>query len=385
MGTLLPGQSAQLKFPNTFGTSSPVYSLYQATGQYGRGGFPIQSGASLAQRAQQRKRDLINSLINSLPNFNAGGFNPFLQAQILNSSVVALGWSNSPLLSYSVNGKVIGGNDLALFVSELRLDLEQSQQLLPSILYGKVIEKTNLPFTSPSGANPNPAAYLPPLPVNGAVLEAGNVIVGYDLPQLETLLKGQGKKLDRLTIEAPAHSYNRQGYGGQQPLKYKVELFNFQAGKWEEIPTVLGPFACLNQASGYRGGPISNSLTSLNSPGPGASAACLSAFGKAPAPPSSPTISSVPSQTPGASSGTAPAITSLLPATTTSAPLVPGPGFSSGSSFDGFSVMQAGPGFDPAQYLGPGGKIRVRFSREGNNTDLIFWNYFSIGYELLND
>jgi hypothetical protein len=45
-------------------------------------------------------------------------------------------------------------------------------------------------------------------------------------------------------------------------------------------------------------------------------------------------------------------------------------------------VLAPGPDFDPMQYIGPDGKIRARYTRDDKSTDVVYWNYFSVGYEL---
>ncbi|NWJ96221.1 MAG: hypothetical protein HXX20_10585 [Chloroflexi bacterium] len=368
LGDLTPGQTVQVELDNLFGTPSPIYSLYQSDLA-----LPYrETKGNFEERIQTRKRELLNSLANSLPFFNSSGYNQIYQAQGSEIGIVALGWSDKPLLEYGINGQTIGGNDLTLFVSELTLDLEKSNQLLPGLKLGKVSEKVTI---SPSaGGVTSSLGYLPSAPVNGAILEAGSIIVDFDVSPLVQILN-QGQELSKLIIEAPAYSFNRTGYGPQQGPNYRAELYNYRSDKWELLPVVLAPTACLKQVPAYTGSPIVEPISGLSQLGAGASQTCLDVSGKGLT--AIPAI--IPTSIPSAAS-TSSSATTLTPTTTIVPAIVPA--YFPGGSPTGFIVIQPGPGFSPTQYLSPEGKIRARFSRDDKENDVVYWSYFSVGYEL---
>ncbi len=379
LGELQPGQTASVDFANVFGQPNSLFNNYQKGAYYSSGPYgpaPVAS-SSPGDRTEARKRELLNLMYGYLP----GGYQPAYYGSDPRSnptSVAVVGWSEKPLLGYTVNGRQIGGNDLTLLVAELSINRDRSNELLPGEMRGKVVEKQEVAATaapaagSSSGSPPRPA-----VPPNGVSLEIGQVTVEFDLPRLAQ------NPPARLVLESPGYLYRKNGFGPQLAPRYAVELYNFKKGSWEPVPVMLAPVSCLPDITPYKGGGVPTSILGFGQGGPKTSPACASAIQGAPfgGPPPTPTPALPPTNPPANGTPTPSSIRALPTATPQGTPTRPANGYRDGPA-DGFVVLEEGPDFNLADFISPDGKLRARYSRDPSLADVMFWSYFSVGYRL---
>ncbi len=378
--------SAPVDFPNVFGQPSNIASTFKGVSYNTYPNSQINMSAN--DHTEARKRDLLTLMYNSLPSSSVPGYaGP--SAVPVTYQVALVGWLEKPVLQYKVNGRQVGGNDLTMFVSEALLDPARSTELLPGLVRGSVIDKQEVLSTAPL-ASANQPTNGPPRPSvlpGGASLEVGQLTVEYSLSSLA------GRVPNRLVLESPGYLYRKNTYGVQPVPRYSVSLYNYKTGKWDVVPVILAPAACLDVISAYQGGPVTAPISSfnLNAVSGQVSPACQAAVrgigsGLSPTvtqPPSTPLTPLTPTLgqptvTPGNSATAGLRLTMTAFAGATPVPIL---NYANGPA-DNFVVLESGPNFNLAAYFSPDDKLQVRYSRDTASSDIMYWYYFTIGYRL---
>jgi hypothetical protein len=387
LGNMAVGQTVIVHFKNAFGVQSSSDLLFRDPN--------YRSGNSSAeQRTEQRKQLILETMTGVLPtgisNASAGyyGYNRTGLTHD-NTALTVLAWDDQPLLNYTVDNRKFSGNDLTLFVSTPHLNLVASNELLPGLVQGTVTDLNSHPSSRASSSSSSTSSYPSAnYSYYASILEVGDVTVSYSLPEFgpQGVLQQAGKRPNTLLLSNIA-AIAASGYAQAKALVYTTAIYNWKTASWDAIPTYLASPICLTNILPYTGSGPTGSVQILQAKNvsSAASNACNRSL------PTYPRVSAATATAKPTNPGSTSSLTSGATASTTTKPAIPSvtptpanmpSGYSysyNGQNFS-FSVLGDGPGFVLADHLSATGEVRVRYSRDNNNTDqLIFFN-FSLGY-----
>lgn len=380
VGDLGLGQTVKVSFYNRFGQPLNFDTLYHPPV------YPGSSSATVNQRTEQRKQQVLQTVRDILPQGITGGnygyYNPYGSPHT-NNNLIIFGWSDQPLLDYTVNEHKVGGNDLSLFISTPQLNLLHSSELLPGINEGTVTKVDSHPAVSSNSSTSSQPYY------RGTILQVGEVDVDFNLNQFgqNGALQKAGKQPTELLLQTQNQAYVTSGQ--PRPLSYQTQIYNWQTGVWDAVQTYVAPPICLAAVPVYQGGVVvtdSPQVLQLNNTSNQPSLLCRQALSSTSGYKPVPTVTSAPPPTTKVVTGAAktPALTANTPtpvpirATATPAPTYPAYGYN--GQLYSFSLLKDSSAFRLPDHLSQEGKLRVRYTRDNTHTDTLIFLSFSIGY-----